>query len=155
MKHCCITETYFWNDCLIFCSVVHHIRGKFKTCHLVIWRYVLQLLQLVRLEKKAFLDHYRPTGLWWYIQLAASLIFLLPGTSQCIRVSTHLPSQRVILFLQRQRMSTDFLCPFLIKFRPAKCFFRFSSHLTSALYSSGKRWIYLCVPVNQNFSCSL
>ena len=91
------------------------------------------------------------------IHLTSSYLNILTSWYfSCIRVSTHLPCQHVILFLQRQHMSTDFSCHFLIKVQPAKCFFRFSGHLTSVLYSRDKTWIYLlCVPIKQNFSCPL
>jgi hypothetical protein len=70
MKCCFVAETDFWRECFIFCNMVHCVPTEFRTYHSVIWFYVLQHLQLVREESKAFLKNF-PHTRFWYIQLVA------------------------------------------------------------------------------------
>lgn len=45
-------QSWLWQECAIFCSTVHYVPGKLKTCHPVVWCYVLQHLLLVRRDSK-------------------------------------------------------------------------------------------------------
>jgi hypothetical protein len=171
MKCCIVAETDFWQECFIFCNMVHHGPAKFKTYHPVIWCYVLQYLQSVRPESKAFSKNFLHSWLW-YIQLAASLTCWLPWTSlislpitiNCFRTCTQsawsLPltdttcvhklfiplSDRIrgwgILFELSSEFSLNSYRFHWMKLQHTKHFFWLSRYLASVLYSSGKSWNY-------------
>jgi hypothetical protein len=170
----------FWQECFIFCNMVHHVPAKFKTYFPVVWR--------VRLQSKMFSKNFLHTWLW-YIQLTACLTCWLLGLSDKLTehdllfphsysVGLNSSPYRCNLcpqifhttFWLHLRLENPFQTFFWIlpeqlsetalneKLQHIKSFFQFSQHLCCMLVARVEITSYACAPTKKKkgfLSCLL
>jgi hypothetical protein len=115
MKCWFVANTDCWEECFIFRNMVHHVPAKSKTYHPDIWCYVLQLLQSVRPDSKAFSKNFSHTWLRYMnsrlARLAGFLAVSSPSTVPALALG---PPE--LYSLQMQPAFTHFSYHFLIGF---------------------------------------